>query len=169
MNGGELLLCGYCLHFLIDICESRCYQVCYAHSLFGLCLRISLGLKQDFPLAKRHYDLAASTNAAEADLAVTLALWAMHIHERVVKFHLWWKERGQVVPSPETNASPESPSQVPKQIEVPGHPLPPATGGAPKKTKTEVIISHILSLETLLIVLLTLILMKLFQYRQPRR
>ena len=40
-----------------------------------------LGLTQDFPLAKRHYDLAGE----EASIASSIALWAMSIHQRVVK------------------------------------------------------------------------------------
>jgi TPR repeat protein len=126
-----------------------------------------LGLKQDFPLAKRHYDLAAATNSAEADLAVTLALWAMHLHERVVKFQMWWQERRKEV-SP-TPTSQETPSQIPQRVEIPGHPLPPAPVGAPKKTKTEVIMSHVFSWESLVIIILTLILTKLLQHRRTRR
>ena len=54
-----------------------------------------LGLKQDFPLAKRHYDLAASTRSGEAELAVQFALIAMDWHERIVRWKIVledWKE-----------------------------------------------------------------------------
>ena len=40
-----------------------------------------LGLSQDFPLAKRHYDLAGE----EASIASSIALWAMSAHQRMVK------------------------------------------------------------------------------------
>ena len=40
-----------------------------------------LGLTQDFPLAKRHYDLAGE----EASIASSIALWAMSVHQRMVK------------------------------------------------------------------------------------
>ena len=40
-----------------------------------------LGLTQDFPLAKRHYDLAGE----EASIASSIALWAMSAHQRMVK------------------------------------------------------------------------------------
>lgn len=40
-----------------------------------------LGLTQDFPLAKRHYDLAGE----EASIASSIALWAMSLHQRMVK------------------------------------------------------------------------------------
>ena len=53
-----------------------------------------LGITQDFPLAKRHYDLAASGHTKEAELAVQIALVLMNAHERIVKWHLafteWW-------------------------------------------------------------------------------
>jgi SEL1 protein len=41
-----------------------------------------LGLTQDFPLAKRHYDLAGG----EASIASSIALWAMSFHQKIVKF-----------------------------------------------------------------------------------
>ena len=53
-----------------------------------------IGLKQDFPLAKRHYDLAAGVNSAEATLAVQIALIAMSQHEYFLKLQAalkdWW-------------------------------------------------------------------------------
>lgn len=48
----------------------------------GFMYEWGLGLNQDFPLAKRHYDLARE----EADLAASLALFAMGIHEKALKF-----------------------------------------------------------------------------------
>jgi len=52
-----------------------------------------LGLKQDFPLAKRHYDLARSTNTA---VVVQMALFSMNVHHKIhnLKNFLtrWWKE-----------------------------------------------------------------------------
>mmetsp|Transcript_24909 Transcript_24909/g.36550 ORF Transcript_24909/g.36550 Transcript_24909/m.36550 type:complete len:1176 (-) Transcript_24909:62-3589(-) len=53
----------------------------------GFMYEWGLGLKQDFPLAKRHYDLAAS-NHPEAGLAVKLALMAMNFHEKWVKLDM---------------------------------------------------------------------------------
>ena len=50
-----------------------------------------LGLAQDFPLAKRHYDLAASSKSGGV-LAVQVALIAMDWHQRVVKWNLAWEE-----------------------------------------------------------------------------
>eukprot|EP00569_Conticribra_weissflogii_P008990 CAMPEP_0171367950 /NCGR_PEP_ID=MMETSP0879-20121228/6413_1 /TAXON_ID=67004 /ORGANISM="Thalassiosira weissflogii, Strain CCMP1336" /LENGTH=1259 /DNA_ID=CAMNT_0011876063 /DNA_START=61 /DNA_END=3837 /DNA_ORIENTATION=- len=47
-----------------------------------------LGLTQDFPLAKRHYDLAAE--GEDGVLASTIALFAMRVHETIVKTGLNW-------------------------------------------------------------------------------
>lgn len=49
-----------------------------------------LGLSQDFPLAKRHYDLAGS--AKQATLASQLALVAMNFHEQLFAFQSVFKE-----------------------------------------------------------------------------
>lgn len=45
-----------------------------------------IGLAQDFPLAKRHYDLAAKSG--EAAFAVKIALVCMHSHEKSVKIRM---------------------------------------------------------------------------------
>ena len=62
----------------------------------GFLYEFGLGLKQDFPLAKRHYDLALSTgNSKENGLAVLIALWVMNLHESIIKMQVswsdWWK------------------------------------------------------------------------------
>merc|ERR1712107_245873 len=44
-----------------------------------------LGLKQDFPLAKRYYDLALSQNYRESEIAVQIALMAMNTHEFIIR------------------------------------------------------------------------------------
>jgi len=49
-----------------------------------------LGLTQDFPLAKRHYDLAGE---GEASMAVKIALWAMDLHQKGVKLEMTLKEK----------------------------------------------------------------------------
>jgi SEL1 protein len=49
-----------------------------------------LGLTQDFPLAKRHYDLAGKDNANKA---AAIALFAMDIHQRAVKFVMYLDQR----------------------------------------------------------------------------
>lgn len=47
----------------------------------GFMYEWGLGLNQDFPLAKRHYDLAGE----EANIAASLARFAMNTHEKVLK------------------------------------------------------------------------------------
>lgn len=47
-----------------------------------------IGLRQDFPMAKRHYDLAGTARSKEAAVAVQLALFSMNIHEALVRLKL---------------------------------------------------------------------------------
>jgi SEL1 protein len=63
-----------------------------AHFNLGFMYEWGLGLKQDFPLAKRQYDLAVSSlgYSQEADIPVSLALIALSIHEYFVKLKLSW-------------------------------------------------------------------------------
>ncbi|GKY96620.1 hypothetical protein MPSEU_000621600 [Mayamaea pseudoterrestris] len=53
------------------------------------------GVKQDFHLAQRHYDLAAAASAHEAELPVSVALVCMRIHEELVKL---WMARNELLP-----------------------------------------------------------------------
>jgi TPR repeat protein len=55
----------------------------------GFMYEWGLGLNQDFPLAKRHYDLARE----EADLAASLALYAMGIHEKALKGWMYFSSK----------------------------------------------------------------------------
>jgi len=60
----------------------------------GFMYEFGLGLKQDFPLAKRHYDLARTLSGhGEADIAVQLSLWSMAIHESIVKWKVSLEDR----------------------------------------------------------------------------
>jgi TPR repeat protein len=51
----------------------------------GFMYEWGLGLNQDFPLAKRHYDMAKD----EANIAASLALFAMNVHEKMLK--MWMR------------------------------------------------------------------------------
>ncbi|KAL9182960.1 hypothetical protein ACHAXT_004239 [Thalassiosira profunda] len=51
-----------------------------------------LGLTQDFPLAKRHYDLAAGKDSG---LAATIALKAMGLHQRLVRLGMAVREEDE--------------------------------------------------------------------------
>jgi hypothetical protein len=65
-----------------------------AHFNLGFMYEWGLGLKQDFPLAKRQYDLAiaSSGHMHESDIPVSLALLALSIHEYCVKLKLSWEK-----------------------------------------------------------------------------
>eukprot|EP00980_Cylindrotheca_fusiformis_P025461 scaffold13761_cov49-Cylindrotheca_fusiformis.AAC.1 len=86
-----------------------------------------IGLKQDFPLAKRYYDLAGSGHAPEASLAVQIALIAMSQHEAFVKIHnawnAWWSGTATKEAVAETENIPVVP-QPPVGKPVPGRRAP---------------------------------------------
>jgi TPR repeat protein len=135
----------------------------------GFLYEWGLGVKQDFPLAKRHYDLAG--NSGEAQLAVQIALLAMNLHERLVKLHRAayqrWRSSDTTEPTKESNTKMGDDVPIPMATvhgDV-GHPVPGTSQDAPR-TKTDVIISHLLSWESFLIVILTIVLSKLLQHRR---
>eukprot|EP00535_Pseudo-nitzschia_heimii_P008299 CAMPEP_0197190636 /NCGR_PEP_ID=MMETSP1423-20130617/22035_1 /TAXON_ID=476441 /ORGANISM="Pseudo-nitzschia heimii, Strain UNC1101" /LENGTH=938 /DNA_ID=CAMNT_0042643061 /DNA_START=37 /DNA_END=2850 /DNA_ORIENTATION=+ len=61
------------------------HQSARANFNLGFMHQWGLGLKQDFPMAKRHYDLALSRNYREAELAVQIALMVMNTHEFAIR------------------------------------------------------------------------------------
>jgi SEL1 protein len=135
----------------------------------GFLYEWGLGVKQDFPLAKRHYDLAATALSGEADIAVRIALVAMQLHERIVKFFVTYEDWFV----PKANAEIRRGEQIPRapeggDVDHPVPPGPPLKNGQPR-TKKDVIISHLLSWETFLIVALTVVLSKLLQNRPTPR
>ena len=135
----------------------------------GFLYEWGLGVKQDFPLAKRHYDLAKTSPSGEADIAVRIALVAMRLHERIVKFVVAYKDWFVTHATLEILQGEQIP-MTPEGDNV-GHPVPPGPplkNGQPR-TKKDVIISHLLSWETFLIVVLTVILSKLLQHRPTQR
>jgi SEL1 protein len=131
----------------------------------GFMYEWGLGVKQDFPLAKRHYDLAVAGRSLEADVPVSMARLTMSLHEYYVKQMRAWKDRRNA-DSPAL--SPTSPSEVPAMLERKdiGHPVP---GQSELRTKTDVIISHLLTWESLLILLLTVLLSILLRHRTRGR
>ena len=54
----------------------------------ALMYEYGIGLRQDFPMAKRHYDLAGTAKTKEAAVAIQLALFCMNIHEALVRMKL---------------------------------------------------------------------------------
>ena len=145
-----------------------------------------LGLTQDFPLAKRHYDLAASAVAAsrEADLAVQIALWTLALHEHVVRIKIFWEdywnigesEGGDIgAPSNILEAVPRVITNIITGKPVPGGPTVSNDGDAPfghdrrvRKTKMDIILAHLWTWESLLILVLSIILWILLQRRRQR-
>ena len=120
-----------------------------AHFNLGFLYEWGLGLKQDFPLAKRHYDLAVSgSNTNEAELPVAIALWTMQLHEKCLKWYStfvsWWFRHG----SSSSNAESTAVGRMWKD----------------KRIRT-VLVSHLLSFESLAIALLTLVLAYLLRIR----
>jgi TPR repeat protein len=130
------------------------------------------GLKQDFPLAKRHYDLAASnTISNEADLAVQIALMAMNSHETFVKLRVvfddWWNGQGGKASKKKKNTVQEDiPESPPAEHQV-WHPVP-ATERI-RKTQQGVIFSHIFNWSSLVIVVLLYVVHQLMQFREHQR
>jgi len=118
-----------------------------------------LGLTQDFPLAKRFYDVAASAKNKEGEIAVQIALSMMRVHEMFVRAGLsiekWLLQR---------LASPSKSSKDYDEVQVQYHVL---TNG--HKTATDILMYHIFNADTALILLLALILSALVQNIQYRR
>ena len=144
-----------------------------------------LGLTQDFPLAKRHYDLAASAVASsrEADLAVQIALWTLALHEHVVRLRVAWQDywaSGTTDSSTLTGKGWNKATiieAVPTVISnIIGKPVPGPTadstysreGGKVRKTKLDIVIAHLWTWESLLILILTIFLWVLLQRRRQR-
>eukprot|EP00977_Amphora_coffeiformis_P028998 scaffold38210_cov191-Amphora_coffeaeformis.AAC.11 len=123
----------------------------------GFLYEWGLGLKQDFPLAKRHYDLAKSFNSRESDLPVVIALFTLTLHERVVKVYMswkaWWEELKEGQAATGSNSGGSSRADWP----APGPSHREKTPQASKKDKTDVIMKHIFSWDSLLILILTVI------------
>ena len=116
----------------------------------GFMYEWGLGLNQDFPLAKRHYDLAA-THHREAELAVSIALWFMHIHQWCVSIKNQWK------------GHPSLSSLAVSWVE---HTLLSSDLNSLSESdlrRREILISHLFSLDTAIVMLLTLLMIMLLK------
>ena len=113
-----------------------------------------LGLTQDFPLAKRFYDIAAKSKNGEGEVAVQIALLCMNMHESVVKAGLvvqkWYNSR--------------APSDITVQNGEHHHF---SADGSPGSMQG-IMIYHFLSIDTAIILLLVLLLTVLIQHRLAR-
>ena len=114
-----------------------------------------LGLTQDFPLAKRFYDIAAATKGGEGEVAVQIALACMNFHETFVKTKIsikkWYNEQA----SPKSNQD----SGTSRSIMIDGS----------RTTTRDIIVHHIFAGDTALILILALMLTCLIQNRLERR
>ena len=128
-----------------------------------------LGLKQDFPLAKRHYDLAISGQSNEAELTIKVARITMTAHQYFVKWHS--KRKGD-------NRNTQTKAQAQEDVLNPspadtlkvGQPVP--GGELPQKnvkTPMDVIISHLFDWKSLVIAALLYILWQLNAIRHRQR
>jgi len=131
------------------------HQSARANFNLGFMHQWGLGLKQDFPMAKRHYDLALSRNYRESEVAVQIALMAMNTHEFAIRCKVliedWWYERD----SSTTQNTKTMPSR--KQSSDASSKLGPQAPS--KKTHEEVMISHLFDQSSLIIVILFLLLL----------
>ena len=112
-----------------------------AHFNLGFLYEWGLGLKQDFPLAKRHYDLAITTSSLEAEVPVSLALMALNAHEYIVKKYMAWEDW----------------IKEQKQVNERG-----------PRTRKEVLMKHLLSFDSAVILVIILVIPKLLMMMQNR-
>ncbi|KAI2504438.1 hypothetical protein MHU86_10027 [Fragilaria crotonensis] len=122
---------------------SQKFKSARANFNLGFMHEWGLGLKQDFPLAKRHYDLAKESSK-QAGLAVQIALMAMNAHEQLAQLYSVWQDRMNHRGVDELVAY--------------------AKGG--KTARLQMIMSHVVSWESLLILALTYVLSMLFRNRR---
>ena len=113
-----------------------------------------LGLTQDFPLAKRYYDIAKGNKDGEGELAVQCALFCMNLHEMIVKASLaiekWYAEQ---ISSTEATSG-DAGLQHRTMVDFIG-----------SKSVRGIILYHVLAWDTILLLILILLLRALIQRR----
>jgi TPR repeat protein len=125
-----------------------------------------LGITQDFPLAKRHYDLASASHTTEAELAVQFALTFMNAHELFVKWHVavteWWEGK-EKTPTETSGNVPAPMKRAPKVGALtPG-------GVLSDKTEMDVLLSHLFNWSSMAIFVLIYLMVVIHQRRGRRR
>ena len=149
-----------------------------AHFNLGFLYEWGLGLKQDFPLAKRHYDLAVSGgNNNEAEIPVAIALWAMHIHEKFLKYYrsaLAWLEQEEEENDDEeakdSDSSSSGSSTSHRRGDSAADMIRDILRNKDKsKQAWNVLISHMMSWESLAVLVLTILLTYLVRLRDAQR
>ena len=150
----DLAMAGH--YYLV---ASERHQSPRANFNLGFMHEWGIGLKQDFPLAKRHYDLAKNSNSKEADLAAYIALMVMNIHEYFVKWQAAWrgkKKKQNIVPAPIT---PDAKFRQPGTV----------TTERSGKTEWDVIKSHIFETRTFVIIVCLYVLGKVMELRNRQQ
>ncbi|KAL3913630.1 MAG: hypothetical protein SGILL_006412 [Bacillariaceae sp.] len=136
------------------------HQSARANFNLGFMHQFGLGLKQDFPLAKRHYDLAVSGNAREAEMAVQIALMAMNLHESIIRWKVvaeeWWYDKTHVPRPSGDKVTP--PRAMDNGV---GQPVPGGQGSSRRRTREEIIMAHLLDWSSFFIVGLTIIALRI--------
>jgi len=130
-----------------------------------------LGLKQDFPLSKRHFDLASTTNSGNAELAVKIALFCMKAHEDLTKYLVFWKDwqKDDWAQTTQTTLTGTA-----KKHRIPNHSNSEIGNGdtshkfptGKKKRTLEIVLSHVLTWETVLLAVLAVAFTMLLNYRR---
>ena len=134
------------------------YMSARANFNLGFMHEWGLGLKQDFPMAKRYYDLALSRNYREAEIAVQIALIAMNTHEFAIRCKMmiedWWYQRppSSAEKSSKAASTKKSPSSSPNTGAN-------APSRRSRKTEKEVIMAHLFDDTSFLIVFLFVLLL----------
>ena len=148
------------------------YNSARANFNLGFMYQWGLGVKQDFPLAKRHYDLAGNHNGGKAEIAVKLALFCMKVHQDTLRALVQWNEWqgnhwlwGRHNSSKNDNIDKQKIDSKPKN----GMPNSPPVSEDSKKTTSDIILSHLLSWEMLFVFVLTVIVARLVNYSTRTR
>jgi FOG: TPR repeat, SEL1 subfamily len=114
-----------------------------------------LGLTQDFPLAKRFYDIAATSKDGEGELAVQIALFSMNVHEFLVKTTLALKKWYH------NSRRSDQTSSIQDTHGVSFHDI-------SATSVRDIVLHHVFAADSLLIVVLIIMLVGLIQNRHDR-
>ena len=123
----------------------------------GFLHEFGLGLKQDFPLAKRHYDLAAGSE--EAQVAVQLALQTMSLHQWLVRMEVSWNAWLDEKSRQYTRSKGRSGKKTTQQSTQPA---------MRSKSVADILIKHFFDWRTLVIFVLVLEVRRLMRIRRER-
>ncbi len=143
------------------------YGSARANFNLGFMYQWGLGVKQDFPLAKRHYDLSGSHNSGKAEIAVKLALFCMKLHQDTLRALVQWNEWQGKYWRRSKHTSPKN-DNIDKQ-KTDSMPTPSPMTDNRKKTASDIILSHLLSWEMAFILLLSVIVTRLVKYSTRTR